>query len=112
MDKVERRDPTKTYNSKSISDLMSILPQFNWNQYLLNIKINADTLIISDLNYFNNLSKVLKNNSIEVIKNYLTWNLINSSADILTEEIEKANWNFYNKILRGEKKQKQEMKEL
>ena len=85
---------------------MSILPQFNWNQYLLNIKINADTLIISDLNYFNNLSKVLKNNSIEVIKNYLTWNLINSSADMLTEEIEKANWNFYNKILRGEKKTK------
>ena len=106
MDKVERRDPTKTYNSKSISNLMSILPQFNWNQYLLNIKINADTLIISDLNYFNNLSKVLKNSSIEVIKNYLTWNLINSSADMLTEEIEKANWNFYNKILRGEKKQK------
>ena len=106
MDKVERRDPTKTYNPKSVNDLETILPQFNWSQYFLNTKINTDTLIISDLNYFNNLSKVLKSNSIEVIKYYLKWNLINSSADILTEEIEKANWNFYNKTLRGEKKQK------
>ena len=58
MDKVDRRDPAKTYNPRSISQIQEMLPMFNWNEYLQNIGIQTDTLIISDLNYINHLNSL------------------------------------------------------
>tara|TARA_Y100000994_G_scaffold249344_1_gene260492 strand:+ start:6414 stop:8399 length:1986 start_codon:yes stop_codon:yes gene_type:complete len=107
MDKVERRDPSKTYNPKSILELKEILPMINWDNYFLNIGIsNLDTVIISDLNYFSHLNSIFNQNSINDWKIYLKWGLLNSSAGLLTEEIEYVNWEFYSKTLRGVKEQK------
>jgi putative endopeptidase len=64
------------------------------------------TVIISDLNYFSHLNSIFNQNSINDWKIYLKWGLLNSSAGLLTEEIEYVNWEFYSKTLRGVKEQK------
>ena len=45
MDKVDRRDPAKTYNPKSVSEIQEILPMFSWDKYLSNIGVATDTII-------------------------------------------------------------------
>lgn len=106
MDKVERRDPAKTYNPKSISEIQEILPMFNWDKYLSNIGVATDTIIVSDLNYIKQLSLLLELNEIEDWKIYLKWGVLNGAASMLTEEMELANFNFYSTQLRGVQEQK------
>ena len=106
MDKVDRRDPAKTYNPKSISELQEMLPMFNWNQYLSNIGVETDTIIISDLNYIKHLNSLLELKDIEDWKIYLKWGVLNGAASMLTEEMELANFDFYSTQLRGVQEQK------
>ncbi len=107
MDKVDRRDPSKTYNPRSISELNDMLPMFNWSHYLENIGIkNIDSVIVSDLNYINHLKMIFDKNIIDDWKLYLKWGVLNNAASMLTEEMEIANWEFYSKTLRGVQEQK------
>jgi putative endopeptidase len=43
---------------------------------------------------------VMKNSSIEDIKAYLWWTLIDGTASRLSTEMDRADWDFYSKTLR------------
>ncbi len=103
MTKEDRRDARKRYNPKSISDLNKMTTSIDWKTYLDGVGMKTDTIIVTDPGYFVALDKILKENNIEDWKNYLRWSLIDTKAGLLTTEIEKANWEFYGKILRGAK---------
>ena len=107
MDKVDRRDPIKTYNPQSISEIKEMLPMIDWDYYLKNTGFKGvENIIVSDLNYFKELKIIFEENNINIWKHYLTWNIINNAASSLTTEMEVANWDFYQKNLRGAQKQK------
>tara|TARA_Y100000589_G_scaffold63590_1_gene54997 strand:+ start:7343 stop:9322 length:1980 start_codon:yes stop_codon:yes gene_type:complete len=106
MDKVDRRDPSKTYNPKSIIELSNMLPMIDWSNYLKAIGVDADTIIVSDLNYFSTLLNIFEENKLDTWKIYLKWGVLNSAASYLTEEMENANFDFYSKTLRGVQQQK------
>ena len=106
MDKVESRDPIKIYNPRSVDELSMLSKNINWIQYFKNMGIdNLKALIVDDLEYIKNLDKILENNPLENLKDYILWCLIDVSASILTTEMDRANWDFYSKTLRGAKKQ-------
>ena len=88
MDKVESRDPRKIYNPRSIKQLSILSKNINWIQYFKNMGIdNLKSLIIDDLDYIKNLDKILENNQVDQLKDYVLWCLIDASASILTTEI-------------------------
>jgi putative endopeptidase len=66
----------------------------------------VDTIIVSQPKYMEALQAIFKENKVEDWKNYMRWTLLNSAADGLTTEIEKANWEFYSKTLNGALKQR------
>ena len=106
MDKVERRDPNKIYNPRSIEELSSLSKSIKWNQYFINMGIsNLENLIVDDLDYIKSLDKILNTNPVNYLKDYMLWCLIDVSASILTTEMDRANWDFYSKTLRGAKRQ-------
>ena len=107
LDKVARRNPENRYNPKSISDLKTLVPSIDWSNYLQSIGAkNVDTVIISEIRYFEVLENIFKENNVEDWKHYLRWSALNSAAGMLSEEIETANWEFYGKELRGAKEQR------
>lgn len=102
LDKVARRDPTKRYNPKSTEELGKITTSIVWPKYFSAIGAEGiDTAILTDLVYFSALDEIMKNNSIEEIKAYLLWTLIDGTANRLSMEMDRANWDFYSKTLRG-----------
>ncbi|MGB2341591.1 MAG: M13 family metallopeptidase [Flavobacteriaceae bacterium] len=107
MDKVESRDPAKRYNPKSIESLQLLISTINWDSYFNGIGAEGldQDVIITDLGYFKSLDKLLKNNSLQDWKTYLKWSLVDRFASRLTTEMDKANWDFYYKTLRGAKTQ-------
>lgn len=102
LDKVARRDPAKRYNHKSTEELSKITTSITWPKYFSAIGAEGiDTVVLTDLGYFTSLDDVMKNNSVEDIKAYLWWTLIDGTASRLSMEMDRANWDFYSKTLRG-----------
>ncbi|MEL0274513.1 MAG: M13 family metallopeptidase [Flavobacteriaceae bacterium] len=102
LDKVARRDPAKRYNPKSTEELGKITTCIVWPKYFSAIGAEGiDTVVLTDLGYFSALDEVMKNNSVEDIKAYLWWTLIDGTASRLSMEMDRANWDFYSKTLRG-----------
>lgn len=107
MDKVDRRDPNKRYNPKSIADLNALVPSIDWRAYFDGIGAKGiDTVIVSDVNYMKALQGIFAKGNIDDWKTYLRWSVLNSAAGFLSEDIETANWEFYSKTLRGTKEQR------
>jgi putative endopeptidase len=107
LDRVERRDRRKTYNPMTVADLQKITPSINWNKFLSEVGITkVDTLIVSQPKYLAALETVFKENKVADWKAYLRWTLLNKSSDVLTTDLEYANWEFYSKTLQGAIKQR------
>ena len=107
LDRVERRDRRKTYNPMSVADLQKLTPSVNWNSYIKGVGLPAiDSVIVSQPKYMTSLETIFKENKIDEWKAYLRWSLLNNSSNVLTTEIEKANWDFYSKTLQGAKAQR------
>lgn len=107
LDRVERRDRRKTYNPMSVAGLQQLTPAINWNQYITGVGIaKLDSVIVSQPRYMAALQTILSENKTDEWKAYLRWALLNKSDNLLTTEIEKANWDFYSQTLQGAKKQR------
>lgn len=107
LDRVERRDRRKTYNMMSVADLQKLTPAVNWNNYFTKLGITKlDSLNVSQPKYMTALQTIFTENKVEDWKAYLRWMLIDNASDVLTTEIEKANWDFYSQTLQGAKKQR------
>lgn len=104
LDRVERRDRRKTYNPMTVADLQKLMPSINWNAYFtgLGVKFKAgDSLNVSQPKYMTALNAMLKENKVDDWKAYMKWTLINHSSDVLSTDLETANWEFYSKTLKG-----------
>jgi len=104
LDRVERRDRRKTYNFMTVADLQKLTPSINWVTYFngIGVKFKAtDSLNVSQPKYMEAFEQMLKANKVEEWKAYMKWTVLNHSSDLLSTDIETANWEFYSKTLRG-----------
>lgn len=85
MDRVERRDPDKTYHKMSISQLQTLTPNFGWQRYFHEIGApSMDSVDVTVPKFFETVNQELKSVSLDDWKVYLRWHLINSTAHWLS----------------------------
>ena len=108
LDKVQSRDIRNFNNPMTIDELESLTPSMNWNKLVLDlgIKKSLDQVLVMQPKYMEELNNVLENTSINDLKTLMKWSTIDNSANYLTTEIEKTNWEFYSKRLYGSKAQR------
>jgi len=105
--KVQLRDDRMTYNPMPLSKLQSTASNIDWTAYFNKTGLkNLDTVVVSQPKALARMNELLKTTPVEDLKAYLSWNLINGSASVLSPELEKANWEFYSKVLSGAQKQR------
>jgi putative endopeptidase len=111
MKKEDTRDATKLYNKYNVSDLKTLMPNFDWTAMLKNAGIESQkTIIISQVDYTKKLNDIIKNTPIDTWKTYLKWSVINNTATYLTSALDKQNFEFYSKTLYGTEKQEEDWK--
>lgn len=98
---VEERDPTRMYNPYTVADLQKICKTIDWTQYLKDINVPAETVIVTHPPYFEELDAMITNTSLETIKYYLKWHLIHESAPYLSDNFVNESFDFYGKKMRG-----------
>ena len=108
LDKVQSRDIRNFNNPMTIDELESLTPSMNWNKLVLDlgIKKSLDQVLVMQPKYMEELNNVLENTSINDLKTLMKWSTIDNTANYLTTEIEKTNWEFYSKRLYGSKAQR------
>jgi putative endopeptidase len=108
MTKEETRDASKLYNKFEVSKLTSLMPDFDWKRFISAAGYkNLKSVIISQTEFTKNMNGVIKSTSIETWKTYLKWCVIDGMANRLNEAMDKQNFEFYGKVLRGTEKQEE-----
>ncbi|QAA82472.1 M13 family peptidase [Aequorivita sp. H23M31] len=108
LDKVASRDFRNFNNPKSISELQKMVPEIKWEQAFKDMGVTKelDTVIVMQPKYMETLNQIFSKPDFDTWKTVIRWSTLNSSAGMLTTEIEKANFDFYATTLNGTKKQK------
>ncbi|NNK98144.1 MAG: peptidase M13 [Xanthomonadales bacterium] len=102
MKKEQTRDMVALYNKIPLAELPDLMPDFAWNQYLDNAGISSiDGLVVTQVDYMRALNGILQETPMEDWKTYLTWNVLNANVSLLSEELDRQNFEFYSKTLRG-----------
>jgi putative endopeptidase len=103
----EMREPEKTYNKQSLHEVMrSFGTHFNFKVYLSEVDCMVpDTIIVSNPAFNIELSQLWEEVSIEDLKNYLQWCVINHYAGHLNAAFVDLNFAFYEGILSGKREQ-------
>jgi len=103
LDKVQQRNISNFNNPRTIPELTAMTPAVDWNRFIkdMGVEQELDTVYVVELKYMKELQNILTSTPIEDIKTIMKWSTLNGLAGNLTTELEKANWDFYSKTLRG-----------
>ena len=102
----ESRDAQKRYNPVAVNDLGKMVKNIDVAKYIKQIGFTADTVIISEIDYYRNLDKIINLQKLPQIKDYLKFNVMNEAASYLSTELDEMAFEFYGRQLRGQKEQR------
>lgn len=96
------RKPEENYHKLKLEELQRLSPAFDW-------KVFFSTIGLSDLKDLNvaqtepiaAVSQLIKKYSLDEIKLYLSWNVINNATSYLSDDILAVSFDFYGKTLSG-----------
>lgn len=105
--RAELRNRDKTYNVYSFSRLEEEFPDFDWGEYFAAAGIRGLTeLNVTTPSAIAPLIEVIDSTPLETWKAYLAFKAITGHANLLSEEIDNANFEFFGKVLSGQQEQR------
>jgi putative endopeptidase len=103
--RVDLRDPVKGYNKYKLDELQKKSSFISWKDYFSGIGLaNIKEVNVGQPSFFQKLSDIMKEVSIDSWKTYLRWHMLSSNAAYLSSDFEKEHFNFYSKVLSGKTK--------
>lgn len=109
---VELRDPVKNYHKFAVADLQKQTKDIDFNAIFDRMGFKTDTVLVGQPKYFIALAGLLKSQPVDSWKTKLQFMVLNRHANYLSKPFEEANFDFYGKILNGQKEQKQRWKRI
>ena len=107
------RDPYANYNKMAIAQLNKMAPRTDWPKYLQLIGVHSvDSVIVGQPEFYKELDAVVNTENSQTLKDYLTFHLVSAFADHLSSPFVNADFDFYNKTIRGQKEQKPRWKRI
>ena len=104
---VERRDPHKVYHRKSLDELEAMVPAVNWTALFDASGMTPEPwLNVVQPKFMGEFQARIEEESLDDLKAYLTWGLINSRADLLSAPFREQDFAFYSAYLEGIDEQK------
>lgn len=101
MSNVELRDPQKTYNLFTIEKLIADYPTIDWNGFFSEMKTAPKEIVIGQPLFYKTLDSMFANIPHDKWVSYLEFQLLNSTAKYLNNEIVSARFDFFGKTLSG-----------
>jgi putative endopeptidase len=107
---VELRDPVKNYNKFAEADFQKQVPDIDLSDAFKRMDLKTDTILVGQPGYYKGLDNLLKTEPIEVWKDYMVFGALNGAATTLSKDFRDAHFDFFGKVLSGQKQQKERWK--
>ena len=100
--KEERRQIEKLYNPHSYNDLAQVTPGWRWEEFFeeMNIAIPGQ-IIVTEPEFIGFITEYVKSSSLELLKDYLIFQIIHQAAPYAHHELENAHFEMFSKTLEG-----------
>ena len=109
-DKVASRDIQKLYNLRTFAELQELTPQLDWKAYLAAMGAPESAfaeVVAAQPDAIEGLAALLVDAELDAWRAWLIWSLVRSSAALLSQEISRANFDFYGTALTGAPQQRE-----
>ena len=104
---VQNRDIEKLYNPMSSAQIYKTYSGFDFKAFAEAMGLpEMDKVIVEQPSFFQGFSKLFKDSKLEVLKDYVAAQLINSAASSLSDDFYAANFDFYSTQMSGITEQK------
>ena len=103
--RVELRDPNKSYNKMGVDELSKLAPGYDWKAALgaAGIGNKAEYVIVGQPSYITGFNEVLAKTDLDTVKAYFQWQLLREYAPYLSQAFVDERFDFYGKTLSGVK---------
>ncbi len=102
MSRTEQRDPDKTYNLYKRGGFEAEFPGLDWKRYFELSRLSGWTkIIVGQPEFLKNAIALWNEADLEVLKTYVSFELISSYAGNLNQATEREQFRFYSGVLRG-----------
>lgn len=102
----ELRDVEANYNKMSLATFESQYPHLKLRELLNAEGVDTkyiQTMVVGQPAFLAGADKIFANITPEVLRDYMQWNAIISAANFLSDDVAKANFEFFGKTMRGRK---------
>jgi endothelin-converting enzyme/putative endopeptidase len=100
--RVERRNPHNLDHKVSRAELKTMVKRFDWDRWLNNAKAGSlQAFNVTEPRFMRAFDAALADEPLPVWKAYLKWHLVHARAETLPGPIERENFDFFGRILRG-----------
>ncbi|WP_321333260.1 M13 family metallopeptidase [uncultured Bacteroides sp.] len=104
---VELRDPHANYNKKSMVEMEKEFAPFAWDKFFSAVGLsNLKEVNVGQPDAIKEVVKIINTVALGDQIAYLQWNLINSSASYLSDDLSNEDFEFFGKTMSGKKEQK------
>ena len=113
MNVVDARDADKLNNPFVWADFIDSAPGFAWAAALAGAQMPLDgssDVIVMQPHALREAARLWAETPLADLKAYTRWRILRARATFLTEEIDRANFDFYGKVLRGTAQQRERWK--
>ncbi|MBW8186380.1 M13 family metallopeptidase [Shewanella nanhaiensis] len=105
--RVESRDANKSYNKMDRAELQASMPEFDFVQFAASADIGkVKEVIVRQKSYFEELGKHFTGFTVTEWQDYLSFHLVDSYAELLSQNFVDLHFNFHSKTLMGIEAQK------
>jgi putative endopeptidase len=101
LDNVALRDPANTDHKMTYVAFTKLAPTMDWDGYFASAKISRADLNVTEPNFMKEVDRQLRETPLADWKTYLTWQLLNAKADVLSQAFVNENFAFQGKYLSG-----------
>src|SRR5690606_539524 len=101
LSKEESRNPTLLYHPKTLQELKKLSPSIDWKKYFSDLKVEEDTIIVTEPAFIQEYEKVVNTYDIADIRTYLKAALLRNAAPFLSSDFVNESFQFNGKYMRG-----------
>src|SRR6516225_3432327 len=98
------RDPVRNYNKMTLADVrQKHTPSIAWDDRLSAWNLHPSYVVVGQPEFFTGVDSLFKKTPVPVLRDYLRYHLVSEYASFLNKDIDAEDFNFYHRVLSGQK---------
>jgi putative endopeptidase len=109
--RAESRDIQKIYNPMTVAQLQQLAPKFAWERMLDSLGLGGvEPIVVAQPSAISAAGEMLESVPLDTWKDYLAFHFIRANAPFLSEDFDRAHFEFYSRTLSGIEEQRERWK--